>query len=103
MDIWRLSLHNGKEEQVLPALNPGMWGSWTIEKNKLFYMRRRRSIGEPADILRRDLATGSTKIIGQAKNVVNGGISISPDGRWMTFAQNNGNRNSTIMIMDGWD
>lgn len=103
MGIWSLSLQSGKEEQVLPSLNPGMWGSWTIEKDKLFYMRRRGSTGEPADILRRNLVTGSTEIIGQARNVVNGGISISPDGRWMTFAQNDGNRSSTIMIMDGWD
>jgi Tol biopolymer transport system component len=101
--IWRQSLRNGKEDQVLEALDPGMWGTWTIDKNKLFFMKRRHSAGEPADIFRMDLGTGVTDTFGRAQNVVNGGISISPDGRWMTFAQNEGNSGSTIMIMDGWE
>ncbi len=102
-NIWRLSLRNGKSEPVLQTLDSGMWGSWAIEKNKLYYMKRRRSIGEPADIFRMDLATGATETLGRVQNIVNGGISISPDGRWMVFAQNGGSRSSTIMIMDGWD
>jgi Tol biopolymer transport system component len=89
--IWRLSLRDGREEQVLEALDPGMWGTWTINKNRLF------------DIFRMDLSTGATETLGRIQNVVNGGISISPDGRWMTFAQNDGNRSSSIMIMDGWE
>lgn len=102
-DLWRLSLRSGKSEPVMQNLDPGMWGSWTIAKNKLYYMKRKHSIGEPADIYRRDLATGNTQTIGKTQNVVNGGISISQDGRWMLFAQNNGSRSSTIMIMDGWE
>jgi Tol biopolymer transport system component len=102
-DLWRLSLGSGKSEPVMQNLDPGMWGSWTIAKNKLYYMKRKHSIGEPADIYRRDLVTGNTQTIGQTQNVVNGGISISQDGRWMLFAQNNGSRSSTIMIMDGWE
>jgi Tol biopolymer transport system component/DNA-binding winged helix-turn-helix (wHTH) protein len=102
-DIWRLSLRSGKSEPVLQTLEPGMWGAWTVERDKLYYMKRRRSIGEPADIFRMDLVSGATETLGKVQNVVNGGISISPDGRWMLFAQNNSSRSSTIMIMDGWD
>ena len=102
-DIWRLSLRNGKSEPVLQTLEPGMWGAWTVDRNKLYYMKRRRSIGEPADIFRMDLGSGVTETLGKVQNVVNGGISISPDGRWMLFAQNNSSRSSSIMIMDGWD
>jgi Tol biopolymer transport system component/DNA-binding winged helix-turn-helix (wHTH) protein len=101
--LWRVSLRSGKEKQVLEALDPGMWGTWTIDKNKIFYMKKRHSAGEPADIFRMDLTSGATETLGRTQNVVNGGISISPDGRWMTFAQNDGNRSSTIMIMDGWE
>jgi Tol biopolymer transport system component len=102
-DIWRLSLRSGKSEPVLQTLEPGMWGAWTVERDKLYYMKRRRSIGEPANIFRLDLTSGATETLGKVQNVVNGGISISPDGRWMLFAQNNSSRSSSIMIMDGWD
>jgi hypothetical protein len=50
-----------------------------------------------------DLVSGATETLGKVQNVVNGGISISPDGRSMLFAQNNSSRSSIIMIMDGWD
>jgi Tol biopolymer transport system component len=101
--VWRLSMHDGREEQVVDALDSGMWGAWTIDKNELFYMKRRNGGAESASIFRMDLSSRAIETLGKTQNVVNGGISISPDRRTMIFAQNDGNRSSSIMIMDGWE
>jgi Tol biopolymer transport system component len=103
--IWRMSLNGGKSTQVLEALGPGMWGYWTISGRSLFYLQRKAMGSAPADIFRMDIVTGITEKLGKTQFDVNHddkGIAISPDGRWLLYAQRDVDR-SSIMLVDGWE
>ena len=102
--IWRVPLSGGKSRQVSEALGAGMWGYWTVAGDNLFYLQRTAGGSSPATIFRLNLRTGSKVRLGQTQFGVNEsdkGLAISPDGRWLLYAQRDVDR-SSIMLVNDW-
>jgi Tol biopolymer transport system component/DNA-binding winged helix-turn-helix (wHTH) protein len=102
--IWRVPLSGGKSQQVSEALGAGMWGYWTLAGNDLFYLQRTAGGSSPATVFRLNLRTGSRVRLGQTQSGVNEsdkGLAISPDGRWLLYAQRDVDR-SSIMLVNDW-
>jgi Tol biopolymer transport system component len=102
--IWRVPLAGGESRQVSEALGPGMWGYWTLAGDSLFYAQRTASGSAPATIFRLNVKTGSKVRIGETQfglNVNDRGLAISPDGRWLLYAQRDVDR-SRIMLVNNW-
>lgn len=103
--IWRVPVNGGESMQVLESLGPGMWGYWAVTSSDLFYMEKEPNGTETANIFRLVLATGTKEKLGHTQFSVNSddkGLAVSPDGRWLLYAQRDVDR-STIMIVDGWN
>jgi Tol biopolymer transport system component/DNA-binding winged helix-turn-helix (wHTH) protein len=102
--IWRVPLTGGESRQVSEALGHGMWGYWTVAGETLFYAQRTASGSAPAAIFRLNLKTGSKVKLGETQfgvNVNDKGLAISPDGRWLLYAQRDVDR-SRIMLVNNW-
>jgi Tol biopolymer transport system component/DNA-binding winged helix-turn-helix (wHTH) protein len=102
--IWRVPLSGGKSQQVSEVLGAGMWGYWTIAGNNLFYLQRTGGGSSPAAIFRLDLRAGTKVRLGQTQFGVNEsdkGLAVSPDGRWLLYAQRDVDR-SSIMLVNDW-
>jgi len=100
-EIRRLSLLQRNNDVSLVSLGQGMWHSWTVSQDGLFYMKRSASSASTT-LFRLDLRSGRTQTVGQAAGVANDSISALPDGHWVLFARRS-NANSSIMILDGWN
>lgn len=101
--IWRLSLNSGEEHQVTEPLGPGMWGYWAIAGENLYYMQTTGG-ATPATVFRMNLKTGSKVKVGQTQlgiNEYDRGLAVSPDGRWLLYAQRDVDR-SSIMLAENW-
>lgn len=100
-EVRRLDL-NGKHADVSVAtVEPGIWHAWTISGGGLFYLKR-PSISSAMTLFRLDLRSGKLQPLGQTPQAANDSISVSPNGRWVLFAQRS-STNTSIMILDGWD
>jgi len=102
--IWRVPLSGGRSQQISEALGSGMWGYWAIAGEQLFYLQRTGSGSSPSAIFRLDLRTGSKVRLGQTQFGVNEsdkGLAVSPDGRWLLYAQRDVDR-SSIMLVNNW-
>jgi Tol biopolymer transport system component len=102
--IWRILLDSGESRQVAGPLGPGMWGYWAIAGENLYYLQRTMGGTTPAAIFRMNLKTGAKIRLGQTQLGVNEydrGLAVSPDGRWLLYAQRDVDR-SSIMLVDNW-
>ncbi|HEY4049528.1 MAG TPA: winged helix-turn-helix domain-containing protein [Acidobacteriaceae bacterium] len=102
--IWRIFLDSGESRQVAGPLGPGMWGYWAIAGENLYYLQRAMGGTTPAAIFRMNLKTGAKIRLGQTQLGVNEydrGLAVSPDGRWLLYAQRDVDR-SSIMLVDNW-
>jgi Tol biopolymer transport system component len=102
--IWRILLDSGESRQVAGPLGPGMWGYWAIAGENLYYLQRTMGGTTPAAMFRMNLKTGAKIRLGQTQLGVNEydrGLAVSPDGRWLLYAQRDVDR-SSIMLVDNW-
>ena len=85
--VWRVPLSGGSEEKVLDFPPPGFWGYWAVGANGIYY------VDEPAPRARirfRDFRTrrdSVVKVMSHAAWIGSSGMSLSPDGSAMMFAQ----------------
>lgn len=105
-NLWRMSLDNaGVEKEIVKELGPGMWGYWTLFGDKMYYLQRPATGASQAGVFRIDLDTGHTEKLGTTQYTVNygdKGLAVSPDGRWLLYAQLDMNR-SNIMLTENWE
>jgi Tol biopolymer transport system component/DNA-binding winged helix-turn-helix (wHTH) protein len=98
-EVRRLSFQT-HSDMPLASLGPGLWHAWTVSRDGLLYLKRSPS-PMSTTLMRIDLQSGKTQILGEATEAVNDSISLSPDGRSVLFARRS-STNSSIMILDGW-
>jgi hypothetical protein len=102
--IWQTSLAGGESRQIAGPLGPGMWGYWAIADDNLYYLQRTMGGTTPATIFRMNLKTGAKVRLGRTRfgiNEYDRGLAVSPDGRWLLYAQRDIDR-SSIMLIDNW-
>ncbi|MDQ2832328.1 MAG: winged helix-turn-helix domain-containing protein [Acidobacteriota bacterium] len=100
-EIRRLSLQQDHSDVALATLGPGMWHAWAISRNSLLYLKRVPSSSATV-MVRLDLKTKQTQIVGHAPEAINDSVSGSPDGRYALFGYRS-NAGSSIMILNGWN
>lgn len=91
--LWSMPLKDGVpagEETKLPVpLIPQDWGNWALGRKGIYFVHRRRGIGDPA-IEYFDFATNSTRLIYEMRKLPvwhAPGLALSPDERSIAFAQ----------------
>jgi Tol biopolymer transport system component len=84
--LWRMPTSGGEATLVLDALAPSQWGNWTLGPDGIYFLDSRTT---PPRLLRYDPATSTTTEMRNLPAGVLGhhpGLSISPDGQWLLFA-----------------
>jgi len=92
-DLWRIPLANGQpsgpEARVAGPLTQGDWGNWTPVNDGIYYVER-KTASEPGEIRFQRFAGGPPRTIYRLQKDPlwgGGGLTISPDGRTILFAQ----------------
>jgi Tol biopolymer transport system component len=100
--IWRMPVSGGPPTLVIDSVGPRLWGYWAVSSHYVTYLHSSPST-ERAEILGLNLATGVVQRFGateRAPESGNKGFSISPDERWMVYAQRDIYQTS-IILADG--
>jgi Tol biopolymer transport system component/DNA-binding winged helix-turn-helix (wHTH) protein len=85
--LWRVPLGGGSEEKVLDSPPPGFWGYWAAGANGIYYVDEP---GPRARIRFREFRTNRdsvVKVMSNAARIGSAGMSLSPNGSVMVFAQ----------------
>ncbi|GAB5518141.1 MAG: winged helix-turn-helix domain-containing protein [Rhodothermales bacterium] len=98
--LWRMPRTGGSETQVLSTLDPRDWGSWVARDDGIIYVQR----GRPTVIARHSLITSGTDTLyipSQTIPTMDPAFTISPDGAWLLFAQQE-QKASDLMLVEGF-
>ncbi len=101
--LWRADLSSDGEEPVLPDLRPGMWGSWALSPDGIYFVDPPGKDQGGNGTLRRLAADGSITVLDQIPHPVlwDGGLAVSPDGRMVLCAQMDRN-DSDLFVVSGF-
>lgn len=80
--VWKIGLEGGPDQKVLENVDAGLWGSWTLAENGIYYVRFARS--PLADVIVYfDWATGSNTDVAEFPLIAqpDAALALSPDGR----------------------
>lgn len=97
--LWRMPLPNGPATLVLDKLKPGYWGYWAAAKDAIYYVDR--IARQPAGLFRLDLTHNVTTRIGTFEKAPIPGdsaLTLSPDGRYLLYAQVDQNGSDVILV-----
>src|SRR5262245_19853533 len=87
--IWRVPADGGDEELFLSDHKAGQWRSWTVAEQGIYFVTGERDgvreVIEFYDFATRKLKTVATP--GKPINARTPGLSVSPDGKWILYAQ----------------
>jgi len=101
--IWRMPVAGGAPTAVIDSVGQRLWGYWAISPHYLMYFHRRSPTDTGAEVLGLNLASGEVHHVGAAERAPEaggGGLSISPDERWIVYAQRDIYQTS-IMLAEG--
>jgi Tol biopolymer transport system component/DNA-binding winged helix-turn-helix (wHTH) protein len=97
--LWKVPVEGGEETLVLEQLGATLWGYWGLTQDGIYYYNARTRAIELFSF-----ATGKvTKVVTPERDPVftNPGFSVSPDGRWILYAQTD-IAASHIMLVDNF-
>lgn len=100
--LWRRSLTDTTEAQVITTLQPYDWGSWAIAEASLYYVER--TLRAEAILKRLDVAQGDTSEVTRFDPRLmwhQNNFSVSPDGDVLLYTQVDQSE-SDIVLLDGW-
>lgn len=100
--IWRVPVEGGEETMVLDTLKAGFLRYWAVVDQGIYFATRATS--PRPTILFFSFASGQlTEVLTLEKPLLVGapGLSVSPEGRWLIFAQIDRSE-SDIMLVDGF-
>jgi Tol biopolymer transport system component len=97
--LWEVPVEGGEERPVLPQLSAGYWGYWGVLRNGIYFF----DTGTRAIELFSFRTHQMTRIGTPQKPAVQWapGLTISPDGQWLLFAQSD-QRDATIMLVENF-
>jgi Tol biopolymer transport system component len=98
--IWRMPVSGGPATEVIDSTGPRLWGYWSVSTHYLTFLRRPSPSVEHAEILQLDLVTRRIRHIGatgRAPEFGTKGFAVSPDERWMLYAQHDVYQTSIIL------
>ena len=101
--IWRMPVAGSSHSAVIDSVGQRLWGYWTVSPHYVMYFHRRSPNDSSAEILGLNPATGKTHHLGateRAPEAGGKGLSISPDERWIVYAQRDIYQTS-IMLAEG--
>jgi Tol biopolymer transport system component/DNA-binding winged helix-turn-helix (wHTH) protein len=96
--VWSASV-DGEDEEALPlARNVGYW-LWTVWDERIVYVRHDRPAIEIFDP-----GTGDTRQVASLEGTnLAGGLTVSPDGKWILYVQDDGATGRDIMRVENID
>jgi hypothetical protein len=95
--IWKAPPDCSEETLVVPGYSPEAWGSWTVSAEGLYHLR---VADDTLEIAYLDFATGETRSIAPVPNFMPHGLTLSPDGKNLVYAQTD-RQECDVMIGDG--
>jgi Tol biopolymer transport system component len=98
LEIWSTPVSGGESTHVIGPIEGALAGAWVVDSAGIYFI-------EPAwRIVYHQFATGrATPIVTLGKDamVANPGLTLSPDGRWLLFAQRD-RSTSDIMLVENF-
>ena len=89
--MYRIPAAGGEEEAVLPELAGRLWGNWAATVDGVYYLDcPDRDAATKSTIRYLDLRSRQTReVFRLPKHPVlwDGGLALSPDGKWLVFAE----------------
>ena len=84
--LWKVPVEGGEEIPVIEQLDAGLWGYWDLTKDGIYFYDAKTRAIEFFSFATRKL----TKVAVPERGPIrfNQGLSVSPDGRWILYAQN---------------
>jgi Tol biopolymer transport system component/DNA-binding winged helix-turn-helix (wHTH) protein len=95
--IWKAPLDCSEETLVVEDYSPEAWGSWAVTTDGLYLLRMTDDVLE---IAYRDFSTGRTHSIAPVPHFIPQGLTVSPDGQRILYAQTD-RQECDVMIGDG--
>jgi Tol biopolymer transport system component/DNA-binding winged helix-turn-helix (wHTH) protein len=99
---WRVPVGGGAAEPVPELADAGWWRSWRIDKEGLWYIGQADAAPFPLRLF--DFKTRQAKTIAFVEREPlrwNPGLDVSPDGRWILYAQPE-YKQSSIMLVENF-
>jgi Tol biopolymer transport system component/DNA-binding winged helix-turn-helix (wHTH) protein len=99
--LWKVSLEGGlaKPPSVVEGLPPvAMEDLWAVDSGGIYFVPTKTA--DTLDYY--ESSTGKIRQVFKAQNSFFGGISISPDGRYLLYSQHDGENSAIIMIVDNF-
>ena len=83
--LWKMPVGGGEETLVLEQLGVGLWGYWDLTQDGIYYYNAKTRAIEFFSFATRKV----TKVVTPERDPVffAPGLSVSPDGRWILYAQ----------------
>ena len=83
--LWKVPVEGGEETLVLEQLGAGLWGYWGLTQDGIYLYNDRTYAIEFFSFVTRKV----TKVVKPERepDSLNSGLSVSPDGRWILYAQ----------------
>jgi len=97
--LWEVPVEGGEETLVLEQLAAQLWGYWGLTQDGIYYYNAKTRAIEFFSFA----AHKVTKVATPERDPISGepGFSVSPDGRWILYAQSDTNA-SHIMLVDNF-
>jgi len=96
--LWRLPLRGGEEKQVLDDIE----GITFAVLDKGIYFRRFQGAGGNCTLRFLSFKTGTIKIIASMPHLIDQGLSVSPDGRYALYTQEDQMPGSDLMLVENF-
>jgi len=96
--LWRMPVRGDEEKQVLDAVE----GFSFAVLDKGIYFIHPAEAGGSCSLRFLNFKTGAVKIIASIPHAVNGGLSISPDGRYALYTQDDQVSGSDLMLVENF-
>jgi hypothetical protein len=97
--VWKLPLAGGEETLVLDQPEGGFYGYWDLVEKGIYYYNADTKDIEFFDFATKHVSTAVTPV--QPPIPGNPGFSVSPDRRWILFAQKDQDI-ANIMVVDNF-
>jgi hypothetical protein len=97
--LWKVPVAGGEETLVLEQLAVGLWGYWGLTAEGIYFYDASTKAIEFFSFATHKV----TQIAKPGKDPVrfNAGLAVSPDGRWILYAQVD-QSNSNIMLVENF-